>query len=699
MAKKGKPGGAPPAKHAAVKSGGPATFSGTSYQCRYAILEVLYAIREFLQNPLIDRAIKMEPLDAAVGRIERWDIGTSPVKVFHEVKLRPSRQDMLDWFARIRLSPSESAEFVLVYGNGGGLLLTAFEKLKNLATLDCGTEQFQLLVNEYPIKGASEVLESLGVDHLNLLKRSRLESLPENVLSQIVKLHSESLAGSNAQGLTDFLFRKLADCATVRGAISTNAIIREISDQGIQLKSHPAVETDEHPAGVVQVLFVLQHCKLPVPLELVADFLNVSAAEARTQLSSAGQHAVEIHDDSCTINSTIPPLPMTDGDAVLGRFLAFMLVYVRRYKSKEVAKLQSYHALDLGRACILSHPESVLPLFDALEKPLKKIGNKRLVLDAAELAIAAAKSKLPRAEDCARAEAKAIICGRSWVYQRVNQLADAQHSAQESLDLGKRIRWDRNTAYCFKCIGRLLRLRGEDENGPENRLQLFEQSAGQLRDAIRAFEALPEAENIGPDDIGDCHSLLARTLLSSGQLALAEREARAARELIQDTTIKDYMDLCILTGDIEARRGNHSGAIEDYQRVIVSADNDDAEKSEIVARAYFHLGLSQSTLKQVAAAGLSFRKAADIWEFLGEVEAAAKATWNLSLLGEPLARSIERYLRGETYFVRNETLASYGASLDGIGAGTPKRATVPARYIEKLISEARRNEATMVPHW
>jgi hypothetical protein len=699
MGKKGKPRGAPSAKHAAVKSGGPATFSGTSYQCRYAILEVLNAIQAFLQNPLTDRAIRMEPLDATAGRIERWDVGTSPLQAFYEVKLKPSRQDMLDWFARICSSPSQSAEFVLVYGNGGGLLLTAFEKLKNLATPGCTKEQFQLLVKEYQIKAASEVLEALGEDHFKALQKSRLELLPENVLRRVVSLHSEFLAGSNAQALTDILFRKLTDCAIARGAITISSLLNEISNHGIQLNSHPAVEADKHPASIVEILFALQHCRLPVPLEVIADFLRLSTTEARTQLSSTGQHAVKMDDDACTINCTIPRLTISDGSAVLAKVLTFVLDFIRRHRATDVAKQQSYNALELARVCISAHPESVLPLFDALEKPLKKVGNKRLVLVAAELTIAAAKSKLPREEDCVRAVAKAIICGRSWVYQRVNQLADAEHSAEESLDLGKRIRWDRNTAYCFKCIGRLLRLRGEDENAPANRLQLFEQSAEQLRDAIQAFEALPEAEKIGPDDIGDCHSLLARTFLSGGQLKLAEREAKAARELIQDTTSKDYMDLCILTGDIEARRENHSGAIEDYQRVIVSADNDDAEKSEIVARAYFHLGLSQSTLRQDAGAGLSFRKAADIWEFLGEVEAAAKAIWNLSLLGDPLAKNIEPYLRDETYFVRNATLASYGASLAGIGTGTPKRATVPKKYIEKLISEARRSEATRVPHW
>jgi tetratricopeptide (TPR) repeat protein len=682
-----------------VESGGPSTFAGTSYQLRFATFQTLKAIRKYLHDPLINRTIQMEPLDFAPGSMMKWDVRVSPPIVFHEVKLRPTRQDMLEWFGRIQSSPDSQAEFVLVYAGGGGKLLTAFERLKALASPVFTEADFRRLVDEYNISGASEVLSALGEDSFEAINRSRLEPQPENVLSETVDQHSQFLAGAKSSQLTDLLFRRLSDCARARASIRTSDLAEEIANLGIDLQSHPAIETDQHPERVVHAILALQNCKAPVPQEILAGFLKVPASEVTEILSATGDHVIEVVGGNCTVNATIPRIRLGDSDTILAHFLPFVFDYIRSHKSAEAAKAQTHNALTLARICLQSNPESVLQLFDALEKPLKRLGNKRFVLDAAEWTIVAADSKFPRDEACARAKAKAIICGRSWVYQRVGQLKDAEHSAQESLELGERIHWGRNTAFCLKCMGRLRRLVAERAPRTEERRKLFSESADLLHKAVATFEALPRSENIESDDIGDCHSLLARTYLASDNLKMAEHHARIARELIQNRASKDYMDLRILAGDIEARKNNHIGAIEDYQQIISAADDKDAEKSEIVARGYLHLGISQSALKQNKAAITSFGKATAIWDSLGEIESAAEADWRRILLEEPLAKEIEPYVSGETFFVRNETLTSYKSALATTSPGTPKRAEVPKKYIDGLVDSARKTEAIKVLHW
>jgi tetratricopeptide (TPR) repeat protein len=687
-------------RHAPVESGGPSTFAGTSYQLNFATLQTLKAIRKFLHDPLVNRTIQMEPLEVGSGAITKWDVRVDPPIVFYEVKLRPTRQDMLEWFGRIRSSSDPQAEFVLVYAGGGGKLLTAFERLKALASPAFTEDGFRQLLAEYDdISGASEVLSAFGEDSFAAINHSSLEPLPENVLKENVDQHSQFLAGAKSSELADFLFKKLSDCAQSRAALRTSDLVEQIEKLGIHLESHPAIRTEQHDEGVVYSLCALQNCKVPVPEEILSGFLGIPCSEVAQTLMAPGDHVIAVRDGNYTVNPIIPRILLDNGMTVLARFLSFVLDYIRSHRSAEVANLQTDNALTLARICMPSNPESVIPLFDALEKPLKKLGNKRFVLDAAELTIAAADSKVPRDEAGARAKAKAIVCGRSWVYQRVGQVNDAEHSARESLELGKKIGWERNTAFCLKCMGRLQRLIAEKEVRAIERQNAFRGSADLLGKATEAFTALPQSENIEPDDIGDCYSLLARTYLSSGDLQIAERHAAKARDLVQNRASKDYMDLRILAGDIEAKKNNHIGAIDDYREVILAADEKDAEKSEIVARAYLQLGKSQSALGQNKAAITSFQKAENTWEALGEVEAASEAGWLGSLLEDPLSKEIEEYVSGETFFVRNLTLANYRSELADTSPSSRKRAEVPKKYIEGLIAKARKTEAIKALHW
>src|SRR5579864_2820016 len=149
------------------------------------------------------------------------------------------------------------------------------------------------------------------------------------------------------------------------------------------------------------------------------------------------------------------------------------------------------------------------------KKLSKRHGNKHLVLELADLTITAARDPL-RGEDEARAEAQALICGRSWALQRLGDLDGAKKAATEGLGLGDAIGWVRNTAFCKKCTGRLARLFAERTANVSERARYLEESIALLIQAIDTFKTMPE---IGPNhpEVGDCFSLIARTYLVAKQ--------------------------------------------------------------------------------------------------------------------------------------------------------------------------------------
>lgn len=132
----------------------------------------------------------------------------------------------------------------------------------------------------------------------------------------------------------------------------------------------------------------------------------------------------------------------------LARVLENVLSHVERSGRATNMLNQVSNAVALARACDRKHPKLASSVFPRLDKYLKDRGDKHLVLEAAELSIAAARGA--RDEDVARNEAKTLICGRSWVFQRIGRLDEAEVAGSKSLELGESIPWPRNTAYCQK---------------------------------------------------------------------------------------------------------------------------------------------------------------------------------------------------------------------------------------------------------
>jgi len=296
-------------------------------------------------------------------------------------------------------------------------------------------------------------------------------------------------------------------------------------------------------------------------------------------------------------------------------------------------------------------------------------------------------------------EAQALICGRSWVFQRIGRLTEALIEAEKSLQLGEDIGWERNTVYCKKCMGRLYRMMAEQEHDMQQRAAWLAASVACIQEAIQRFTQMPEFGALHPE-VGDCYSLLGRTYLVAGLAQEASHAVREAYRLITDDRSKDYLDLVILHADMEAMWGEKTAAERYYEQALALAHSDHPEISEMRARAYYQRGRNREALRRQPAAIQDFLTAAEIWRSLGEHTAAAEAQWRAMRLGEDLPQSTLQRLEREQATVRIRAITFHKQRLAAIaGPRRPRREAPSREYWEQLIKDAKQQSALEVVEW
>src|SRR5438132_1698392 len=99
-------------------TGGPSTGHGMNYQIDYAVYRALDVISRSLWAPHKQWTIRIEPRAVSPEGFTRWDLAIDPPEELIEVKLNPTRQDILDWLDRVQQGRGSSSEraFTLVYG-------------------------------------------------------------------------------------------------------------------------------------------------------------------------------------------------------------------------------------------------------------------------------------------------------------------------------------------------------------------------------------------------------------------------------------------------------------------------------------------------------------------------------------------------------------------------------------------------------
>jgi tetratricopeptide (TPR) repeat protein len=611
---------------ASDRVGGPSTSRGINFQLLYAISKALDLVLTAKTAPQRHCSLSLEPrLAGAV--VTAWDVHSSPPDEVAEVKLDPTHDDVLAWLDRIR-EANHAGAFVLMCGRKHGDLLSDVEVLVRLANeARRDSAKFMTFVAAQDVSNANNICARLGSNHQALLERLHIVGHSMEALRADIEFRARWLAGSRAQDLSQFLFTKFSQGNEVRRSFAVDELITEIESIGITLYTPPEVALADERPEIAKALFLLQRCKVPLPISVMAKTINMPIEELERLVSPFEERRVIVRDSNRLRMTPLTTQITTSSHAdLLARALLSLLDFVKAQRDSSDSRQQIQNIGAFSRACAVDRPEAVIDVFERVQSILKAMGDKHLVLEVADLCLACA-NRLEN-ESAARTRALTLICGKSWVFQRTGRLDEAMALARKSLDLGKTIPWPRNTAYCMKCIGRLLRMQALACSDRVRRKTLLAESVQKLREAIQLFENSVEHGPTDPDT-GDCYSLLGRTYLEAGDVQLADECVRKAFDILLSGNSKDYLDLKILAGDVESKRGNAESAEVHYSDVLSTTIPDDHERSEILARAYLQRGLARQQLRRPDAAESDFQKAHQISTNLDERVAAARAEWHL----------------------------------------------------------------------
>ena len=679
--------------------GGPGTGSGLSFQVDFAIRHALEAISQALADPIEDFLISMEPRVVTGERTATcWDVRLSHPDRVAEVKLKPNRTDIEEWLDRVDLGARQSTDlkFELAYGRGASSLIAAIESLCRIAKeADGSLDTFQARVALERSATIEAVLGRLTTaPHASLL-RVRVRPIDPESLEQDIQFRLRYMVrAQDRPHLYEFLVAKFHEGIKRRATYRVRDLIDEGRDAGIEFFAPPPSLPQHVPPIVSRAVYVLQHCEDALPAEVLAagiDCTRTAVDESLAQHIGAGGLT---DDDGCwKIGETTSPVAQSNGAHLVATALRHLLEFIETHKKTPLGWRQVSNAIALAKACQSEDPELVSTLFWKLDKLLKRTGNKQLVLEVANLSLAAAR-RSPGTEMKRKGEAVALICGRAWVYQRIDRLADARADGEKSRGIGEDIGWHRNTAFCLKCLGRLFRMEAEARAEDRARFhELVDSSIEYLERATLSFDGVTELSDAARTaEVGDCYSLLGRTYFVAGNLVKAKAAAREAVERIRDVGSKDYADLQILLGDLAYAENDGDAAVNYYDEAIRSAGGDDTEKSEIAARAWFRKG-------EVANSRASFERAVEIWGRLEEVERADEARWQSMRLGGRVPAVAERVLGGESASIRVETMRLHEAAVEGLGSFRGRRSEPDERYLKELLPDARRNVAVRRIEW
>ena len=153
--------------------GGPSTARGVDYQLDYAVYHGLALIAEQLALPYENFTITLEPRQLDDNRETRSDIRITSTRTSAELKLHPTRDDILEWIKLVAADdPTEKHDFVYATASGG--LLTSLAALLRLAK-EAGnnTEHLQRLAIHEDIKDRDLLFSYLGTDGPPAFRPSR----------------------------------------------------------------------------------------------------------------------------------------------------------------------------------------------------------------------------------------------------------------------------------------------------------------------------------------------------------------------------------------------------------------------------------------------------------------------------------------------------------------------------------------------
>jgi tetratricopeptide (TPR) repeat protein len=557
------------------------------------------------------------------------------------------------------------------------------------------TEHLQRLAALENIKDRDLLLTPFGTTAALRLNNLTLKPLPESAVQENVGIRAQMLAPEHSTMLVALLKAEFLQGMKARRTYNFRALVEQVRSEGIRLEAPKALELRGLAAPSRAVLAALQQCASGLPNQVVAAVAECTPLETiRTLQPLIETRTLHYDGDRWRLLITLPELrPQPPG--ALERALTALLDFICMNEGTLTGRVLVADAVALTRACYEQAPKAIIYAFRKIEKLLKRIGDKYFVLELAELTIAAA-SQQPRSLEDARAQAHALICGCSWVYQRIGDLDTARNLARRSLELGSEIGWERNTAFCLKCEGRIMRMQAEMANN-DRRATLLIESAQSIGHAITQFSSMAE---IGPThpEVGDCFSLLARTYLVARQYGDAKNALRQAYELIPQNGSKEHLDLLILTGDLQVATGEGEEAENTYTQALLLPEAADVQKSEIFARGFYQRAKLREKRQRTSQAVQDYDQAAKLWLDLQEYENSARARWQGIYLRVPKEKQVlDEIANEESFLVR---ITAYDLYLDRYPApqAIGRRKQPTNQQVTQLLKDARQQTAIQYPH-
>lgn len=625
--------------------GGPATGGGVKYQVDITSYLALELIGRVLRvEPTARQILVVEPRLAFEDGVTRWDIRVTPDLEVFEAKLNPSKRDIVQWLQRVveGFGKAPTATFTLAYGDIPSKYLRDVEAILRLSQEATDETHFQVLLHVEQLENADEIIALMGNQAFSITKRMKTWPVSERSLdNQITSRLRYMVSSEQILTVRNSLTARFLAAMKPRRQDFIPQLVDKLEAEGIVFHKPESIHAAELPEPVKSLLFVLECCPNGMPTGILAEIAGLSPDDFTARVADYG-HVIHEADGRWTHSPLFTKTTHPDEVQILANSVKSVLAFIKANPESPLLSDLVTNAVGLATICERRNPVAALAIFDPLDKPLKRAGRKRDVLELARLTIRVANAMTVRDTAAIEMEALATICGVSWTYQRIGDLAKAEHFALESQKLGDSIGYTRNTAFCLKCRGRLRRVEAERELNSKKRSRLINESIRFLTDAIAIFGSHPK---YGPesDEVADCNSLLARTYLFARNLDKAEDHAAIARRLFKSESSKHYMDLLLVEGEIASARLQHQLAEDKFVAALELVGTSDAERSEIAARSHLCRGINLHRWKRAGAAA-EIARASSIWHSLNEHYNAGVADW----IGETVAGDVPKLVEKRT---------------------------------------------------
>jgi tetratricopeptide (TPR) repeat protein len=672
--------------HTTHAAGGPATVAGVDYEIDCALADALELVEQHLSDPLCDGTIKLQARVGSAEVLTAWDYGAGPLMAV-EVKRNATAADAAEWVARTRIAAASSSDggFRLAYGNAVGSWEGTLSKFIALAKEADNDERLRELASNDRL----DCPAWLEQPSMSILRRMELRRNDPAELGRVLMTRCRAIFAGKPEAAIPAMRDQLRNAARDRMTVRASALAAAVRAADVVPRELQAtIAIDGGDARRVTLLLV-SRCAVALPKELLRRLLGDRAAELEEGLRSLADSGFIMADDAGGMVTRVgqpPQLAASNGPAILDKALQLLLSAI------QTGAPWAREASALRLACELCTMGSdvgmvtVATAFIVLDKHVKNLGDVRLVRRTAEACVAAAEKH--QTAEARKGHAQALVCGVSWAKQRTGLLEAARGDAQQSREIGECLPWPRNTAFCCKCIGRLLRLEATAKPAGPDRTELLQKSVAELRAALERFAMLDDSTDAEREaERGACYSLLGRSFLELGERRAALEAIEQAKALIPESRRKDAADLWILRGEYEVRWGSPEYARAAFSHALEATDDPAFEVAEMRGRA---LEQRAKVAEGADMALTDLEQAHDVFARLGDADSAARAEFARMRLQGRVPKELEHQLNGESHAVSVRTVRLAEAERGPRGDAVAYRDAIPAKTAQNWISEARR---------